>query len=173
MIEHELTFLAKFIPKEIESAKSEEVIDIYAPRHKGYSNLRIRKKGNKFEITKKTRIDNNDHSKLKEESIDITKQEFDFLKQVNGNKLHKIRHNFMYNGRLCEFDVFQGALKGLVVVEFEFDNEEEKKNFQMPEFCLVDVTQEKFIAGGLICGKAYEDVKETLEKLNYKKLEVN
>ena len=74
------------------------------------------------------------HSKLKEESIDITKQEFDFLKQVNGNKLHKIRHNFMYNGRLCEFDVFQGALKGLVVVEFEFDNEEEKKNFHKSIF---------------------------------------
>ena len=40
----------------------------------------------------------------------------------------------------------------------------------MPDFCLADVTQEKFIAGGMICGKSYEDIEKELKRFNYVKL---
>ena len=40
----------------------------------------------------------------------------------------------------------------------------------MPEFCLVDITTEDFIAGGMICGKCYYNVEENLKKFDYKKL---
>lgn len=58
----------------------------------------------------------------------------------------------------------------MVVVDFEFDNKEEKDKFEMPDFCLADVTQEEFIAGGMICGKSYEDVEKDLKKFSYKKI---
>ncbi len=66
--------------------------------------------------------------------------------------------------------MFQGDLKGLVVVDFEFDSIEEKDSFEMPDFCLVDVTQEDFIAGEMICGKFYEDIESELNRFDYKKL---
>lgn len=66
-------------------------------------------------------------------------------------------------------DVFQDDLEGLVVIDFEFSSLEEKDRFQMPDFCLVDVTQEDFIAGGMLCGKTYKEIEENLNKFNYTK----
>ncbi|MEK6905851.1 MAG: hypothetical protein AABX24_05615 [Nanoarchaeota archaeon] len=40
----------------------------------------------------------------------------------------------------------------------------------MPNFCLAEVTQEDFIAGGMICGKTYEDIEDDLRKFKYNKL---
>jgi hypothetical protein len=40
----------------------------------------------------------------------------------------------------------------------------------MPDFCLSDITQEEFIAGGMVCGKCYEDLIEDLTKFNYEKI---
>lgn len=35
---------------------------------------------------------------------------------------------------------------------------------------LAEVTQEKFVAGGILCGKSYEDIKDDFSKYGYKKL---
>ena len=43
----------------------------------------------------------------------------------------------------------------------------------MPDFCLADVTQEVFIAGGMLCGKCYKDIEDDLARIGYKKLSVN
>ena len=40
----------------------------------------------------------------------------------------------------------------------------------MPDFCLADVTEEIFIAGGMLGGKKYKDIEIDLKKFNYKKL---
>ena len=42
--------------------------------------------------------------------------------------------------------------------------EEEKNKFGMPDFCLADVTQEDFIAGGYLAGKGYVDIEKELER---------
>ena len=57
-----------------------------------------------------------------------------------------------------------------MTVDFEFETEEEKEKFEMPEFCLADVTQENFIAGGMLAGKKYKDIEKELERFEYKKL---
>ena len=71
---------------------------------------------------------------------------------------------------MAEIDVFQGESKGLILVDFEFDTNEEKNSFTIPDFCLTEITHEEFIAGGMICGKSYEDIEENLNRFNYKKL---
>ena len=43
----------------------------------------------------------------------------------------------------------------------------------MPDFCLVDITQETFIAGGVIAGKTLEDIQSELLTHNYKVLQLN
>jgi CYTH domain-containing protein len=69
-----------------------------------------------------------------------------------------------------EIDVFQGNLKGLILVDVEFDNEKDREEFVMPDFCLADVTQETFLAGGMLCGKSYKDIENDLNRFNYNKL---
>lgn len=169
MIELEKTYLAKYLP-DLEGCKVKEIFDIYVPREERHPTLRIRKNGDKYEITKKTPT-GDDFSRLKEETIPLNEKEFRSMTHSDGKKLRKFRYLFPYKGRIAEIDVYQDALKGLVVIDFEFENEEEKNNFKIPDFCLVDVTQEEALAGGMLCGKSYQDIQEALNRYGYNKIE--
>lgn len=168
MIEHEKTYLAKYLP-DLKNCKNKEIIDIYIPNEMDHPKIRIRKNDDIYEITKKVPV-KDDASHQEEQTIKITKEEFDFLKNIKGKKTHKIRYYYNYKGKIAEIDVFQDKLKGLVIIDFEFDSEEEKEKFEIPDFCLVDVTHELFVAGGMICGKSYKDVEKDLKKFGYKKI---
>jgi CYTH domain-containing protein len=168
MIELEKTFLARELPKGLKNCKSKEVIDIYFPKEAKHPTIRVRKSGDKYEMTKKERLDPNDASMQKEHTILLSKEEFLALSKLDGKKLSKVRYYYDYNGKVAEIDVFQGDLKGLVLIDFEFQTADEKNKFKMPDFCLADVTQDDFIAGGMLCGKKYADIKDELKKYNYK-----
>ncbi len=171
MIELEKTYLVKKLPENLKSFKFKEIIDVYIPKTSEHPKLRLRKNGNKFELTKKEPVNDGDASHQKEQTIILTETEFNALnQQLEGKRVRKIRYFYGYNGIIAEFDVFQDKLSGLVVVDFEFATLDEKDNFQMPDFCLVDITQEVFIAGGMICGKSYDDIEENLDKFEYSKL---
>jgi|TARA_B100001971_G_C18200614_1_gene544341 CYTH domain-containing protein len=171
MIELERTYLAKTLP-DLTNCKSKEIIDVYIPKLSDHPTLRIRKNGEKYEITKKEPVDN-DASYQEECTVSLTKEEFDSLSTIDGKKTHKMRYYYDYKGNTAEIDVFQGSLSGLVVVDFEFDKIEDKDSFEMPDFCLAEVTHEVFIAGGMVCGKSYEDLEEDLKRFNYSKLFLN
>ncbi len=170
MIELEKTYLAKYLPNSLLRCKHKEIIDKYIPESAKHPKLRIRKNGNKYELTKKEPVKAGDASHQKEQTIMLTKKEFNELMKLNGKKIHKTRYYYIYNGKTAEFDIFHGPLKGLVLIDFEFNTIEEKNSFKMPEFCLADVTQENFIAGGMLCGKSYKDIERLLKKYKYKKI---
>lgn len=171
MIELEKTYLAKKITKNLKVHRYKEIIDVYLPKMSEHPKLRLRKNGDNYELTKKEPINSGDASMQNEQTIILTKIEFDALnQQLEGKRVRKIRYFCEYRGITAEFDVFQDELEGLVVVDFEFASSEEKDSFRMPDFCLVDVTNEPFIAGGMICGKSYDDIEEKLKSLKYRKL---
>ncbi len=173
LIELERTFLAKQIPAGLQQCNHKEIIDLYIPASAQHPVLRIRKNGEKFEMTKKTPTRGNDASEQLEQTIILSEEEFSVLLKLEGKKLEKDRYYFPFEGRTAEVDVYKGALAGLVVVDFEFEKPEEKNSFAMPDFCLADVTQEKTFAGGMLCGKKYADLEATLKKYAYKKLKMD
>ena len=172
MIELERTFLAKQIPDGLKACKSKEVIDIYIPKSlEGHAPIRIRKNGDTYEITKKSRVEEGDHTKLLEQTISLTRAEFMALeKEISGKRLHKTRYYYPVNGRTAEVDVFMDALIGLVIIDFEFTSEEEMKAFKAPFFCLAEVGAEDFVRGGVLAGKKYSDLEVELAKHGYLKL---
>jgi CYTH domain-containing protein len=172
MIELEKTFLARELPKGLKNCKSKEVVDVYFPKEAKHPTIRVRKNGDKYEMTKKERLDPDDASMQKEHTIPLSKEEFLTLSKLDGKKLSKIRYYYNFKGNVAEIDVFQGNLKGLVLIDFEFQTVEEKDNFKMPGFCLADVTQDEFVAGGMLCGKKYEDIEPELRIYKYKKIKV-
>tara|TARA_Y100000034_G_scaffold134217_1_gene201993 strand:- start:1181 stop:1702 length:522 start_codon:yes stop_codon:yes gene_type:complete len=173
MQEIERTYLAKKIPNGLKDCEFREIIDIYIPKTVEHPVLRIRKNGDKYEITKKMPIDDTDVSVQKEETIILTENEFNSLQNIEGKEVRKIRYYYPFEGRTAEIDVFQDDLKGLILVDVEFDSVEDKDSFGVPEFCLADITQEDFIAGGMICGKSYGDIKEKLDSFEYQELFLN
>ncbi|MBU2540144.1 hypothetical protein KJ786_03225 [Patescibacteria group bacterium] len=169
-IELERTFLLKDIPSGLESCKLIEIIDIYIPEITEHPILRIRKRGDSFEITKKCPVKGNDSSEQGEHTISLSKEEFNELSKLKGKRFRKIRYFYPYNNRTAEVDVYLDDLKGLILIDFEFNNRGEKDGFKMPSFCLADVTQEKVFAGGMLAGKKYSDLETFLKKYNYKRI---
>jgi CYTH domain-containing protein len=92
------------------------------------------------------------------------------LEKVAGKKSRKIRYYYELKGRTYEIGVYKDDLAGLVLIDVEFTNKKDKNSFKMPDFCLVDVTQEVVFAGGMLAGKNYRDLKKSLRKYNYKKI---
>lgn len=169
-IELEKTYLAKYLPEGLKSCPSKEIKDIYIPESTEHPILRLRKNNDKYEITKKSPVKGNDSSEQYEHTIALTKEEFSALEQVAGKKVSKIRYYYNHKGIQAEVDVFQADLAGLVLVDFEFKEVADKNNFEMPDFCLTDVTQDKVFAGGMLCGKKYSDIQTHLNELGYKKI---
>ena len=164
MRELERTFLVRFLPS-LEKCEFREIIDHYIPVSAEHPTVRVRKDGSRFEITKKQPL-SGDSSEQEEQTISLTEEEFIALINIPGRRLRKIRY-FLDNAQI---DVFQDGLSGLVLADFEFATPEEKSAFAPPEFCLTDVTQESFIAGGLLAGKSYQDIERRLESLGYAKI---
>lgn len=170
MIEIEKTYLLKYLPEGYEKFPSKEIIDSYIPGDVAHPNMRLRKSGSKLELTKKQPVEGNDSSHQLEQTIKLSEIEYAALDKINSKVVSKIRYQYPYFGLTAEIDIFQGELKGLVVVDFEFNTLDERDSFVMPDFCLADVTQDLFIAGGMLCGKKYADIESDLEKFNYKKI---
>ncbi|MBR9692784.1 hypothetical protein GOV07_02515, partial [Candidatus Woesearchaeota archaeon] len=78
-IEHERTFLAKELPAGLEKCEHKEIADIFLPTDSKHPVLRIRKKGDKYEITKKYPVDEGDKSIQHEFTTPLTKEEYDEL----------------------------------------------------------------------------------------------
>lgn len=170
-LELERTYLLRELPEGFKNCKSSEIIDVYIPAAEEHPILRIRKKGDVFEITKKSPIKSKDSSEQSETTISLTKEEFEELGQLKGKRFRKIRYYCPFENNIrMELDVYLDDLLGLAMVDFEFDSIKEKNNFLMPSFCLADVTQEKDFAGGILAGKKYSDIEPTLKRYNYKKI---
>lgn len=168
--EFELTYLIKELPANLGNFPSKEILDIYLPAAAEHATLRVRKRGEVYEITKKLPVSGTDSSHQTENTIPLTKDEFEEFNTLAGKRVKKIRYNFNENGTDYEIDVFQDELLGLVLVDVEFSSNEEKAKFVQPAWVLADVTQEKFVAGGVLCGKSYSDIESDLQKYNYSKL---
>lgn len=169
-LELEKTYLAKYLPDGLLSCEHKELLDIYIPESVMHPKLRIRQKGSKYEITKKIPLSEGDASQHTEQTIPLEKPEFETLATITGKRVHKTRYFYNYDGHASEIDVFRDELEGLVLVDFEFTTVGEMESFKIPDFCLADVTQEDFIAGGMLCGKKYFDIEGQLRKFEYNKI---
>jgi CYTH domain-containing protein len=89
------------------------------------------------------------------------------LSKSNARRVEKIRYSGLIDGRPVEVDVFAGALQGLVLIDFEFPDPQQLRQFVMPEICLADVTQETFLAGGMLAGKSLADIMGSLSDFGY------
>ena len=169
-VELEYTYLAKEIPKGLSDYPSKLIVDVYYPAEVEHPFLRIRQYGDSYELTKKVPANGSDASYQLEHTVQLDRGEFEALTKAPGRRVAKRRYYYDYQGQTAEIDVFEGELGGLVEVDFEFTNRDDQLMFKMPDFCLADVTQEAFAAGGMLAGKAYKDIKKQLAHYKYQPL---
>ncbi|MCL1876812.1 adenylate cyclase [Candidatus Saccharibacteria bacterium] len=169
-IEREFSFLVNELPAGLEKFPSKIIEDNYIPTGSYNPSVRVRRNGEKYEITKKQPVDSTsgDSTRQIEHTILLTRAEYDFLNKLDGKRFRKRRFMYEIDGYTAELDVYLDKLAGLAVVEFEFSSEEEMANFVKPEFARADVSQELYAAGGFLAGKSYDDIADVLkEKYGY------
>jgi len=170
-LELELTFLATHIPSEIDGVKPVAMEDTYFPEDQSiHAHLRVRAKDDRYEITKKVSVVEGDASAHLESTIPLDEDEYLSLISASARKIQKDRFKTMIDGHEAEVDVFKGLLYGLVLIDFEFSSYDDKASFKAPKSCLIDVTQEGFLAGGVLSGRSYQDIEPELTRLGYKKI---
>lgn len=84
-------------------------------------------------------------------SIYLSAEEFRLLSSLPGRMLRKTRHSLgKIEGADVFVDVFDGALRGLVMAEAEFANLEAMQRYSMPDFAVREVTDDVRYTGGCL-----------------------
>lgn len=142
-MEIERKFTIKYLPKNLENYEKKIIEQGYlctAPV------VRIRKSNENYVLTYKSKIglENvvSDICINNEYEMPLDKKSYEHLKQkCDGNIIEKIRYIIPIENNLkIELDVFKGYLKGLIFAEVEFKNEQQAKDFKLPEWFNKDVS---------------------------------
>lgn len=164
MLELEKTYILNTIPFDLENFPHKELVDHYMPVDSDHPKLRLRKRWDIYEITKKTLINEWDCSMQREQTIDLSKSEYEALADLPNKLIHKLRYYVPYKWLTLEIDVFQDNLDGLVLMDVEFPDAQAMNDFSMPSFCLAEVTQNKVFAGWMLCGKTYASLSSLIKQ---------
>lgn len=127
--------------------------------------LRARKKGDSYELTKKAPIQEENISIQIENTIPINQEEFDYLYTYLPYKIKKERYLYKENDISYEIDIFQEKLAGLVLIDVEFEKEVHMDNFSPPKFLGKEVTQDRRFAGGILCQTSEKKAKKLLKNI--------
>lgn len=95
----------------------------------------------------------------------LSRDEYELLNQLAGDRLTKVRHYHTYLGRVFSIDVFQGELDGLILCETEADGLEDLISIEPPPYATQEVTKDPFFDGGSLCGATRDDLIEKLSML--------
>jgi CYTH domain-containing protein len=170
--EFERRYLPRNLPTGIEQCKVDLIQDVALPEGVAFPHLRLRQVGGNYVITKKVPVDE-DSSRHQEDTIRLTKDEFEALAKGNSRGFVKSRYYCNIEGYDAEIDVYQDGLEGLVVIEFEFNDASSMAAFQTPELCLAEITDDKRLQGGSLAGKSFEDIEPVLNEYSYARIALN
>ncbi len=116
--------------------------------------VRIRRVDDSYILTVKERAKHQQSTALcnREEEFDLSPQAYAHLKaKSDAGEVSKTRYridlcesegDIRYKGLVAEVDVFHGCHEGLMLVEVEFDSEEEAMMFEPPSWFGADVSQD-------------------------------
>ena len=104
------------------------------------SETRVRRKGKKYFMTKKS----GGGLQRQEEESEIGEKEFKAAwPKTEGKRVEKTRYKIPYGDQTIELDIFAGLLSGLMTAEVEFASIEASRSFTPSEFLGQDVTNDQ------------------------------
>jgi CYTH domain-containing protein len=173
-LEIEVSYLPTRLPQGLDQITPKRITDMYLSDDTDLlSKLRLRQKGDSYEMTKKVTPDPTHLSVQHEYNISLTEAEFTKLRSVHGREVIKDRYFMPLGNHTVEVDVFKGDLEGLILIEVEFSSEAQRDAFTPPEYFGADVTEENFVAGAYLAGKSYTDIQPELQRFGFQPLHVN
>lgn len=168
MIEYERRFQLRILPANLAQWAVEHVEDQYFPATQN-PQLRLRREGDRYMLTKKRPLNGQDLSEMSESTIALSKAEYSFLNaRLGGRVVRKSRHRRDTEHFRLEVAEFLPPLAPLIILDVEHrrragpptDHElADALQLVLAEFEIVrEVTQDPNLAGGKLAGKAFSDL---------------
>lgn len=149
-MEIERKYLVSFLPDDLENYSCKEIEQGYLCHN---PTVRIRKMDDEYILTYKSKIKNTGLYKAdkvranvnNEVELELTREAYMHLREkIDNNIIHKKRYFIpLDNGLTAELDIFDGQLKGFIMVEVEFPDEEASDCFIPPAWFGKELTQDK------------------------------
>jgi CYTH domain-containing protein len=140
-LEVERKFLLEEAPDDLDQSPRTKIRQGYLAVTEGGTEVRIRKEGRRRFLTIKDGGAGSGGVARGETEVEITAGQFDALWPLTkGRRVRKVRHELAHEGTTVTIDVYRGRLKGLVVAEVEFPDEDAARGFQPPEWLGREVT---------------------------------
>ncbi|MDT7543315.1 MAG: hypothetical protein QOE33_3219 [Acidobacteriota bacterium] len=117
-----------------------------------------------WKLTQKFAPDDADLSRTIITNIYLSQYEYETFSVFEGNELRKNRYPFEHDGRKFSVDLFLGSLYGLMLLEIEFDINEEMHDFTPPAFAAREVTNDPLFTGGTLVYKTIDDLRAELAR---------
>src|ERR1044072_3958876 len=135
--EIERKFLVRKPPDDLASYRHNEIAQGYLVSLDDGLQVRLRKSGERYTLTFKRGTGN----VREEREVELSADQFDALwPATEGKRLVKTRYQIPFCDRVVEIDVYHDRHEGLIVAEVEFEEEENAKNFEPPDWLGDDVT---------------------------------
>lgn len=173
MIERETRYLLSSLPDSLEGWLVEYVEDKYFPDTQN-PQMRLRRQGDRYMLTKKRPLNGNDLSEMRETTIDLTKAEYSFMNARLGDRLVRKQRYRRDSGSLrFEISEFMDPLAPLIILDVELvgrpgsseatTTADELRATLAKDFTIIrEVTQITALAGGRLAGLTYDDVEPHL-----------
>ena len=136
-IERERVFLLKELPKDLLEFKHIDIKIGDVTSSNDINVLKIRQKGDKYEIIKKEYIS---EQEKKEYVVPLNEEEFGLLFPVTKRRHSKKRFFYRLDKYVCEIDIYLEEMEGYARAEVEFDNIDELKAFNPPSWFGEEIT---------------------------------
>jgi len=121
--------------------------------------MRIQKKGSKFEIERKEMVNKLSTKKTR---LDISESEFEKLKTFGSDVIIRESYNLSFNPDIS-IKVYHGKYEGLKKVEVEFNSEEEAESFQVPDWYGDEITDSIVSRDSKLLDLSEDEIKNFLE----------
>ncbi len=147
-MEIERKYLIKKLPEDLSKYNFKEIEQGYLCNN---PTVRIRKIGNDYILTYKSKIKSSDTKKTdkaiinNEVELQLTMDAYLHLREkIDSNLICKKRYYIpLMDGLTAELDIFEGKLKGFIMAEVEFPDEEAADSFIPPAWFGRELTSDK------------------------------
>jgi adenylate cyclase len=138
--EIERKFLVKQLPDNLHQYPSTQITQGYLAITEDGTEVRLRKKGDRYFQTVKSGFG----LQRGEAEIEISEDQFEKLWwMTEGKRIEKVRFEIDHSGMKIELDIYSGFLNGLIVAEVEFPSIEQAKSFVPPSWISREVTEDE------------------------------
>jgi CYTH domain-containing protein len=97
-------------------------------------------------------------------TFQLEREDYEAMRPLRGREIRKNRYSFESEGIGLDIDVFLGPLWGLNTAAAWFETESEAESFEMPESCILDISEDPFFEGPNLADRNFEDVRDRFEK---------